>query len=85
MSNSVDPKPDGDTKNAGNGTQRRLSRKGESLYQILDLKKGATAEEVKKKYRCIDKEYDIKILVFCCKHQPQIIYACFDSFNVQDN
>ena len=49
MAESIGPKPIGDAENAG--TQRKLSTKGESLYLVLSLEKGASAEEVKKKYR----------------------------------
>ena len=35
--------------------QRKLSTKGLSLYQVMDLEKGATNEEIKKKYRYYEK------------------------------
>uniref|UniRef100_H2Z0S4 J domain-containing protein n=1 Tax=Ciona savignyi TaxID=51511 RepID=H2Z0S4_CIOSA len=41
----------------GAGVQRKLSRKGESLYQVLELEKGATQEEIKKKYRRLALKY----------------------------
>ena len=47
----VDPKAGGSAQNAG--PQRKLSTKGESLYKVLTLEKGASAEEVKKKYRLV--------------------------------
>lgn len=35
----------------GDDTPRRLSKTGTSLYAVLELKKGARPEEVKKAYR----------------------------------
>lgn len=37
--------------------QRKLSTKGLSLYQVMDLEKGATNEEIKKKYRRLALKY----------------------------
>lgn len=34
-----------------NRTQRKLSTAGDSLYKILGLEKGASADEIKKAYR----------------------------------
>lgn len=31
--------------------QRKMSTAGESLYKVLGLEKGATAEDIKKSYR----------------------------------
>ena len=49
MEENVGPKPDGNVHGAN--AQRKLSTKGISLYHTLDLEKGASAEDVKKKYR----------------------------------
>jgi DnaJ family protein C protein 5 len=35
----------------GNKPQRKMSTAGDSLYKILGLQKGATADEIKKAYR----------------------------------
>ncbi|XP_064411149.1 dnaJ (Hsp40) homolog, subfamily C, member 5 gamma a [Latimeria chalumnae] len=40
-----------------NRPQRKMSRAGESLYKILDLKKGASPEEIKKAYRKLALRY----------------------------
>ena len=53
MTESVGPKANSSTQNSSG--QRKLSTKGESLYHVLDLEKGATSEEVKKKYRFVFK------------------------------
>jgi len=54
------------TGNAGNGTgqgsgfgsdMHRLSRTGDSLYQLLDIPKTSTNEEIKKKYRRLALKY----------------------------
>ena len=39
--------------NGKNGAelQRKLSAKGESLYLLMEIPKGATTEEIKKKYK----------------------------------
>lgn len=52
MAESVGPKADATAQNAS--SQRKLSTKGESLYHALMLEKGASAEEVKKKYRFVN-------------------------------
>nr|XP_002125325.1 dnaJ homolog subfamily C member 5 isoform X1 [Ciona intestinalis] len=49
---SNEPQPQG-----GAGVQRKLSRKGESLYHVLDLEKGASPDEIKKKYRRLALKY----------------------------
>lgn len=36
-----------------NRTQRKLSTAGQSLYVTLGLEKGASAEDLKKAYRCV--------------------------------
>lgn len=36
-----------------NRPQRKLSRAGDSLYKALGLEKGASAEDIKKAYRCV--------------------------------
>jgi len=46
----TDSKIPSETKSDSN-VQRKLSAKGESLYQIMDLEKQATSEEIKKKYK----------------------------------
>ncbi|XP_043931400.1 dnaJ homolog subfamily C member 5G isoform X2 [Protopterus annectens] len=37
--------------------QRKMSRAGESLYEVLGLKKGATQEDIKKAYRKLALKY----------------------------
>lgn len=36
-----------------NRPQRKLSTAGDSLYKVLGLEKGASAEDIKKAYRCV--------------------------------
>lgn len=33
--------------------QRKMSTAGESVYKVLGLEKGASAEDIKKAYRCV--------------------------------
>uniref|UniRef100_UPI00358FACBB dnaJ homolog subfamily C member 5-like isoform X1 n=1 Tax=Myxine glutinosa TaxID=7769 RepID=UPI00358FACBB len=42
---------------AGQARQRSMSTAGEALYLVLDLKKGATADEIKKSYRKLALKY----------------------------
>ena len=59
--------PEGqDTRNPGNGTGQgagfgsdihRLSRTGDSLYQLLDIPKTSTNDEIRKKYRRLALKY----------------------------
>ncbi|XP_063727650.1 dnaJ homolog subfamily C member 5-like [Symsagittifera roscoffensis] len=51
-------KPDGkDAQEASGGLQRKLSTKGEGLYRMLNVEKGASNEEIKKSYRKMALKY----------------------------
>jgi len=45
------PNPKGPQDAHQSKPQRSLSTKGESLYNLLELEKGATQDDIKKKYR----------------------------------
>ena len=53
MTEIVGPQANSSTENSSK--QRTVTTIGESLYHVLDLEKGATPEEVKKKYRFVFK------------------------------
>lgn len=47
-----------------NRPQRKLSRAGDSLYKALGLEKGASAEDIKKAYRCVPGRIKIRAISF---------------------
>nr|CAB3239074.1 dnaJ homolog subfamily C member 5 [Phallusia mammillata] len=57
MAETPNPRGPGDAHAGPGGPQRKLSTKGESLYLTLELEKGATPEEIKKKYRRLALKY----------------------------
>ncbi len=60
-----------------NRAQRRMSRAGDSLYQVLGLQKGASPEEIKKAYRCVIKDGFIRSLSI---KQTRGIQVCIHTF-----